>query len=415
MCPVTEIHIGPLNPESWDQSFEIGRIVFGDTVSPEVAAAEHSVLSDDRVIVATEVGPGGRLVGSTGSYAFDLTVPGGVTVPVAGVTNVGVLPTHRRRGIFRQLMQRQHDDLSAAGTPIAILNASDARIYGRIGYGMASRYALVRVRSGASFVGDVPGRNLSLWRSADVHGVLAGLYEAARLVRPGTVTRSEAWWQMLLGPTENWKAGGHHEVVVVEPEGDDPGGYALYRAKHLSEDPFGEKIRLEVREVVAATSDTHAALWRYLLDVDLVDVVEATVPVDDPLLWRLGDPRALGPRGTGDYLFARILDVPAALSRRRYRCDLDVTIGVVDPFRPDGAAAGTFRLEAGGDGAACERTDANPDVVMGVDVLGSLYLGGVDAAVLADAGRIDERRRGSVEALALAFGSARAPFCATHF
>jgi len=170
-----------------------------------------------------------------------------------------------------------------------------------------------------------------------------------------------------------------------------------------------------VREVVAATSDTHAALWRYLLDVDLVDVVEATVPVDDPLLWRLGDPRALGPRGTGDYLFARILDVPAALSRRRYRCDLDVTIGVVDPFRPDGAAAGTFRLEAGGDGAACERTDANPDVVMGVDVLGSLYLGGVDAAVLADAGRIDERRRGSVEALALAFGSARAPFCATHF
>jgi predicted acetyltransferase len=378
---VTEIHIGPLNPESWDQSFEIGRIVFGDTVSPEVAAAEHSVLSDDRVIVATEVGPGGRLVGSTGSYAFDLTVPGGVTVPVAGVTNVGVLPTHRRRGIFRQLMQRQHDDLAAAGTAIAILNASDARIYGRIGYGMASRYSLVRVRSGATFVGDVPGRNLSLMRSAEAHGVLAGLYEAARLVRPGTVTRSEAWWQMLLGPTENWKAGGHHEVVVVEPEGDDPGGYALYRAKHLSEDPFGEKIRLEVREVVAATSDT----------------------------------RALGPRGTGDYLFARILDVPAALSRRRYRCDLDVTIGVVDPFRPDGAAAGTFRLEAGGDGAACERTDANPDVVMGVDVLGSLYLGGVDAAVLADAGRIDERRRGSVEALALAFGSARAPFCATHF
>ena len=72
-------------------------------------------------------------------------------------------------------------------------------------------------------------------------------------------------------------------------------------------------------------------------------------------------------------------------------------------------------MAEGGDGAACERTVANPDVVMGVDVLGSLYLGGVDAAVLADAGRIDERRRGSVEALALAFGSARAPFCATHF
>jgi predicted acetyltransferase len=252
-------------------------------------------------------------------------------------------------------------------------------------------------------------------RSADDHGVLADLYEAARLVRPGTVTRTTAWWKMLLGPTENWKAGGHHEVVVVEPEGDDPGGYALYRAKHLNEDPFGEKIRLEVREVVAATQDTHAALWRYLLDVDLVDVVEGAIAVDDPLLWRLSDPRALGPRGTGDYLFARILDVPSALSQRRYRCDVDVVIEVVDPFRPDGAASGTFRLEAGVDGAMCERTDANPDVVMGVDVLGSLYLGGVDAAVLADARRIDEHRVGAVEALALAFSSARAPFCATHF
>lgn len=412
---MSDIHIGPLDPASWDQCIEIGRVVFGDSVSPEVAAAEHSVLADDRVVVATEGGPGGRLVGSTGSYQFHLTVPGGVTVPVAGVTNVGVLPTHRRRGIFRQLMQRQHDDFAAAGTAVSILNASDARIYGRIGYGMASRYALVRVRSGAGFVQEVPQRNLRLLRSADALDVLPGLYEAARLARPGTVSRSQAWWAMLLGPTENWKAGGHHEVVIVEPDGDDPGGYALYQAKHLHDDPFDEKIRLHVREVVAATQDTHAALWRYLLDVDLVDVVECAVPLDDPLLWRLGDPRAFGPVGMGDYLFLRILDVPAALSQRRYRSDVDLVIGVVDPFRPAGAAAGTFRLEGGREGATCGVTDAKPDVVMGVDALGSLYLGGVDAAVLADAGRLDERRPGAVAGLALAFQSGRAPFCATHF
>ncbi len=409
------ITIGPLAPGRWLDSFEVSRIGFGDRVAPEVAEAEHQVLVDDRLVVATEGGPDGNLVGTCGSYPFAMTVPGGGSIPVAGVTNVGVLPTHRRRGIFRRLMQRQHDDFAAGGVPVAVLNASDASIYGRIGYGMASRWNLVRVRSGAAFHTAAPTRDLRMMRSADATEVLPALYEAARPVRPGTMSRSAAWWEMLLGPTEMWKGGGHYEVVVAGPDGDDPGGYALYRSSSLNVDPFAEQLGVVVREVVAATPATHAALWRYLLDIDLVQTVEARLAEDDPLLWHLVDPRALGPQGSGDYLFVRILDVPVALCARSYSADIDIVMGVSDHFRPDGAAAGSFRLQAGPGGASCEPTTAEPDVVMGVDALGSLYLGGVDARVLAAAGRVGGRSPAVIDAVARAFRSSPAPFCATHF
>ena len=407
-----DVTVVPLDPARWAESIEIDRVVFAEPLDPAVADAEHSILADDRVLVAVEGDPAsGTIVGTTGSYRFELTLPGGGAIDCAGVTNVGVLPTHRRRGIFRQLMTRQHDAFAEEGLALAVLNASDAAIYGRLGYGMASRFRWVRVRPQSAFVEGAPTRRLELFRSADARQLLPPLYEAARLVRPGTLSRGRAWWDMFLGPVQMWKGGGHHEVVVAHPEGDDPGGYAMYTA---TADATG-RLTLSVREVVAATDATHAALWRYLLDIDLTDAVEATVPLDDPLLWRLADPRALGVRAERDFLFLRVLDTAALLAARRYRSDLDVVLEIADPFRPDGAAAGRFHLRAGGEGAQCAATTAPADLVMDVGVLGSLVLGGVDATVLAAAGRISERRRGAVAAVATAFGWSPAPFCATNF
>ena len=56
----------------------------------------------------------GKPVGFAGAYAFDLSIPGG-ELPCAGVTWVGVLPTHRRRGILRDFMRRQLDGRPGAG------------------------------------------------------------------------------------------------------------------------------------------------------------------------------------------------------------------------------------------------------------------------------------------------------------
>jgi predicted acetyltransferase len=400
--------IGPLDPARWDETFEIDRVVFAQNPSTAERDAERSILPADRVLVATD-DTTNAIVGTAGSYAFAMTLPGGSTLPVAGVTNVGVLPTHRRRGILRQLMEHQLDDIVREGRPLAVLNASDARIYGRFGFGMASSYAVVQLRPPQAFDRPAPQRQLELVRSADAAGRLEAAYEAARNLRPGTFDRSTVWWEMLLGPTGMWKGGGHHEVVIARPEGDDPGGYAMYRTSQ-----HDDGIHLSVRELVAATPATHAALWRYLLDVDLVTAVDAEVPVDDALLWLLEDTRALRTTERRDYLYVRVLDTPAALAARGYRVPIDVVLEVHDPFRPEGAAAGRFRLVGGPEGARCSPSTDPVDVVLGVDVLGSLLLGGTEPGPLAAAGRLSGDAS-AIDRLGAAFVSSPAPFCATRF
>ena len=76
-------------------------------------------------------------VATAGTYDHRIRIPGG-DIPIAGVTLVGVHPSHRRRGILRELMRRQLDDAHERGEAVAVLWASEAAIYGRFGYGMAT-------------------------------------------------------------------------------------------------------------------------------------------------------------------------------------------------------------------------------------------------------------------------------------
>src|SRR5207247_258443 len=92
------------------------------------------VLPAERMHAAWERG---RAVGGAGAFPFELTVPGG-RVPAAGVSVVGVLPTHRRRGILKAMMRAQLDACHARGEPVACLWATEDTIYGRFGYGIAS-------------------------------------------------------------------------------------------------------------------------------------------------------------------------------------------------------------------------------------------------------------------------------------
>src|SRR5262245_9642979 len=102
--------------------------------SDEQADRVARVLPVERVHAAWE---GERAVGGASALPLLLTVPGG-RLPAAGVTAVGVLPTHRRRGILRALMRAQLDDCRRRGEPVAYLWATEDTIYGRFGYGIAS-------------------------------------------------------------------------------------------------------------------------------------------------------------------------------------------------------------------------------------------------------------------------------------
>ena len=363
--------------------------------------------------------PDGLLCGAAGAYSLELTMPGGVRVPAGGLTAVGVLPTHRRRGVLSALMAGQLDDMVGRGEAVSVLTASEATIYGRFGYGVATRRAYAHVDlDHAGFVADAPGGwVLRLVDDAEAIQLAPAVFDAHAASRPGGLTRPESFWPAVFSPSESWVGGGEHFTVVATRPGRAPSGYAIYRVKRDA--PIGHWKTI-VSELVAVDDDTEAALWRYLLEVDLTSGLEVErAPVDATLHWRLSDPRAYRSTGERDHLWLRVLDPVAALRARGYGVPGSLVLELRDRFRP--ATSGRFRLEVGTDvggrpaAAAVTPTDAPSDLAMAVSELGSIFLGGVRPSTLAAAGRIEAS---TAEALARAdrmFAAERVPYCVTDF
>jgi predicted acetyltransferase len=352
----------------------------------------------------------GRTVGGAGVFPFRLTVPGGV-VSAAGVTVVGVLPTHRRRGILTQLMRAQLDDVHAREEPVALLWASEGAIYPRFGYGVASLAGDVEiVRAHASFA--FPFEAVGSTRLVDGEEALALLppvYERVAAETAGMFARSETWWRDRILADPEWRRGGGGELTRVVWEGDGRvEGYALYRVTP-SWDYGSSTGVVDVIEALGATTDATRELWRYLLDIDWLERVRARLlPVDHPLFLLLAEPRRM--RFTvGEALWVRLVDVGAALSARSYDGDDEVVFEVADRFCAWNE--GRWRLA---DGVA-ERTGAEPDLRSDVTVLGSVYLGGFTFAELARAGRVEELRPGAIARADRLFRADRAPWCPEIF
>ena len=395
--------------KSYIRAVEAG---FGGTPTDEEAETWEVTFERERSIAVFD---GSTIVGTAGAYTFDMTLPGGTTVPAAGVTAVTVAPTHRRRGILRSMMQHQLDDVAERGEPVAILTASESVIYGRFGYGLASYTAEYQVACEGTELRRPPavdGR-IRFVDPEEGQKVLPAIYEAARLSQPGCLTRTAAWWELHLKDLPRWRNGGSGFFHAVhESDAGEPDGYVTYRRKGEWSGglPSGE---VWIQEMTATDEEVAAALWRFCLDVDLVRTVKAfDFPVDAAIRHRLADPRRLQVRRLHDFLWVRPIDVPAALEARRYATEDRIAIEVTDAVRP--ATAGTYTVEGGTAGASCSR-GGEADLVMDVADLGAIYLGGERASVLARAGRVQERTPGALRRADAFFAAGRAPFCATHF
>ncbi|MDR3107270.1 MAG: sterol carrier protein domain-containing protein, partial [Bifidobacteriaceae bacterium] len=169
-----------------------------------------------------------------------------------------------------------------------------------------------------------------------------------------------------------------------------------------------------VREFQAVDAASAYALWRTLVNLDLQrTIVTPLLAIDDPLFGWLEDWRAASPRWQ-DAEHLRIVDLPAALGARRYSAPIDLRLAVTDDLLE--ANAGLWRLRGGPEGAQVTRiTAANrsarlaADLTLDIRQLGSLYLGGIKAVGLVDAGLITEHRAGAAEAIGRAFSGDRAP------
>jgi predicted acetyltransferase len=347
---------------------------------------------------------GERIVGTTGAFTRTLTVPGAV-VGCAAVTAVGVVPTHRRRGLLTGLLRRQLDDVRERGEPVAALWASEGSIYGRFGYGVATRAARLTAHRPEAVLVQPPdaGEPLSGGPASDHLDAMRAVHERVRSERPGMLDRPGAWWQERLYDPESERGGAQALRAVVT---DD--GYALYavRPDWGEIGPAGE---VKMRELVAATPVARAVLWAVLLDQDLTRTITwELAPVDEPLWLMVTNPRAVG-RTMGDGLWVRLVDVATALSAREYRTDPDVVLDVTDAFCAWNE--GRYRLSGG----HCEPTQAAPDLALDVSALGAAYLGGITLHELAEAGRVRELRPGALARASAAFRGDVEPWCPEMF
>jgi len=406
-----------IEPDELDAVVDLSATVFGQgPVASESYRRELTMVAEvDRTFVV-EDGP--TVVGTGGNFTFDVALPGGHSVPLTAVTEVGVLPTHRRRGVLNAIMGALLDQGVERGEAVAGLTASEGSIYGRYGYGVAARFQTVVVDTTRSAeVVDLgaadPGR-LRLVTDAEAVDLRPAVWERHWRRTPGELGRNAAWWRMLaLDPSED-RGGASARYVVVHDDADGiPDGFAVYRIKEGGA-PGGEYFELQIADLASADEQVEAILLRYLMDVDLVRQLRwRDAPVDLALRWRLVDPRSVKVEQERDFLWLRPLDVARCLSARSYAAEGGGVLEVVDARRPE--IGGRFALDAGPDGTDCARVSVEPDVVLGMAQLGALLLGGVTWSTLQRAGVVEERTPGTVDRLDAAFRPTRAPHCTTGF
>ncbi|HVF05410.1 MAG TPA: GNAT family N-acetyltransferase [Frankiaceae bacterium] len=382
---------------------------FGGDPDPEDIAAWRPLVDTER---AHGVFDGPLLVGTAGIFTFDMTVPGGPQ-PCAGVTAVSVSPTHRRQGLLTSMMRTQLDEIRDRGREaFASLWASEASIYARFGYGVASRRWSLTIKAHDPQLLGRPSRGTVRLVERDELRTIAGpLYDAMRADRTGMISRSSVrWTTRLLDLPANRHGASARKHAVYEVDGE-PRGYVLYRTK--SEwTAFRPEGQVRVQELVYLDPDAHAGLWRFVLGVDLMrSVLADNIPGDDPVVHRLRDPRVVDV-GIVDGLHVRMIDVPRALTTRSYAASGSVTIEVVDPL---GYAAGRWTLDASPDGATCEPTTASPDLTLGAEELGGVYLGDTTLRSLYLAGRVDEHTPGAADRASVLFAWPRAAWCPEIF
>lgn len=356
-----------------------------------------------------------RCVATLRSTPFPLTVPGGARLTADGLTNVTVAATHRRRGLLTGMLTESLRTAVDRGDPVAVLIAAEWPIYGRFGYGPATDAVSWQVDATAGTVRVPQAGTVARVEPAELAELAPPVIERwsrgqpGALVRPPHRLRHDLGLAHPEGQPPDWRG---ICVVHADPAGE-PDGYLLYHVDEAWRDGNRPNGTLHVDELVTSADGAYADLWRYCCEHDWVATVRAPRRrPDEPLPWLLTDPRAAWQAARTDYLWLRLLDVPAALSARTYSRPGRCVLEVVDGF---GHAAGRFALDAGPDGASCGRTGAAADVTLPAWVLGAVYLGGTRLRTLAAAGLVDEHRPGALAAADALLAGDVTPWCSIDF
>ncbi|MFF5566239.1 GNAT family N-acetyltransferase [Streptomyces sp. NPDC012623] len=398
----------------WARALETG-FLRPPVVSPEVMAGRLANSDPARTRGAFD---DGRCVATFRSFAQELTVVGGAVLPSDAVTNVSVSPTHRRRGLLTRMMGADLAEAKERGDAVATLIAAEYPIYGRYGFGHATRtteWSVDVARAGLDprWSGPRDGGRIDLVDGAAVRELGPALHERVRLAQPGAVSRDTRWWETNTGLVDSGNPWTEPFHAVYRSAAGDIEGLMTYG----SDDKWGDAKQplntASVRKLIASTPAAERALWHFVCSVDWISTVRTGLRAPDDLLpYFLPDPRAARVVTHADFMWLRVLDTVRTLEARTY----DVTAALVLEIRDKaGLAGGRFRLDAGPSGASCAPTTASADLVLDVRELGALYLGDESALRLAALGSLTEERPGAAAVAESLFRTPRRPWCPDVF
>lgn len=354
-------------------------------------------------------------VATVSSWTVDMTVPGRRTIEAWAISSVTVSPTHRRKGIARALLEGELRTAHRRGIPMATLTVSESTIYGRFGFAPAAFATDLEIdATRVTWTGPIPGGRVNFVTRAQFRTEVAAMHDRVRLDSPGQIPAWDLRWDQFAGLVDDdTSKGADLRAVRYDDVDGQPRGLALYRVTENHGDFAGHTLTL--LHLSHETDDAYHALWRFVLEMDLVRTIKARHrSVDEPVVWNVSDRRAVS-QTTWDHLWLRILDVPAALEARSYAREARCVLRVQDEL---GFAAGTYLLEVDATGVAQVTPGFDADdgsaVSLPVTSLSALYLGGVSASTLAAAGLLAGTPE-SISILDSVFHSTRAPWLSIWF
>lgn len=325
------------------------------------------------------------------------------------ISDVTVRPSDAGRGLMRTMITDELTRAAGLGLPVVALTASDARLYGRFGFGISTLATTLTLSASATRPllppphGEV--EQVTVSELAPLRRVVFSSFHDAT---PGSVSRLSSYERWLDGiyDLENQNVPDDLRAAVHVGRDGDLDGYVIYR---MTGD-WADKT-VSVVDLAALTDDARWGLWNFLASIKLATAVTyARAAADDPLRWALADPRLLRTDGLRDMLWTRVIDPIRVLEARRYAGEGTLTVTVDDQF---GYADGTFHIEvASGEATVTRVNGGGADLELDAATLASLSLGGTRVRPLAAAGRI---RGGGITAAAALLDTTTEPHCISPF
>jgi predicted acetyltransferase len=265
---------------------------------------------------------------------------GGLSVPMVGISIVGVAPEHRGTGVGAAMMRSTLEELRAEGMPLSALYPATSPFYRRAGYeraGVRINYELplaaIDVRDLASDLVPAGPEDYPRFRRA---------YEAQARRSAGNLDRPDWMWHHKLEPQDQQPQPFRY-LVMRDGQVE---GYVIYRAG-VRPDP------LRVLDVCALTPSAGRRILTLFAGYrTMVEHVTWNGGPLDPLVYLLNEPMAALKAHVKivrslEWML-RILDVARALEARGYPAGLDTTLhfDLRDDLLP--ANRGRFTLHVSG-------------------------------------------------------------------